>query len=252
VAGLLEGKIGVITGAGSGIGRACAMACAADGAAAIVAADVDELGARATLENVRSSGADGMVVACDVSRSADVEAMVDAPVREYGRIDFAINCAGISHRNGRIVDIDEIEFDRVLSVNLKGVWLCLKFEIARMLESGGGAIVNIASRAGLRGASLAGGYAASKHGVVGLTSSAAVGYVEDGIRVNCICPGVVMTPLVAALPPERLEQLRSQQTGGRLAEPSEIAQAAVWLCSERASFVSGVALPVDKGWTAGD
>jgi NAD(P)-dependent dehydrogenase (short-subunit alcohol dehydrogenase family) len=252
MAGLLEGKIGVVTGAGSGIGRACALACAAEGAVAIALADVDELRARATLESVRASGADGIVIACDVSRRAEVEAMVDAPVREHGRIDFAINCAGITHRNERIADIDEAEFDRVISVNLKGVWLCLKFEIARMLESGGGAIVNIASRAGLRGTSVAGGYAASKHGVVGLTTSAAVGYVGDGIRVNCICPGVVMTPLVAALPPERQEQLRARQPGGRLAEPAEMAQAAVWLCSERASFVSGVALPVDNGWTAGD
>jgi NAD(P)-dependent dehydrogenase (short-subunit alcohol dehydrogenase family) len=250
--GLLAGKVGLVTGAGAGIGRAAAVACAAEGAVAVAVADIDESGGRETVQRVSSAGAESAFVPCDVSHREDVRALVEGTCRAYGRLDFAINNAGITHSNARLADVDEAEFDRVMAVNLKGVWFCLKFEIAAMLEIGGGAIVNTSSRNGLRGSAVAGGYAASKHGVIGLTRSAAIGYVDDGIRVNCICPGVVMTPLAASIPAERLEQLKHSQPGGRMAAPEEIAEAAVWLCSDRASFVSGVALPVDHSWTAGD
>jgi NAD(P)-dependent dehydrogenase (short-subunit alcohol dehydrogenase family) len=251
MSGLLEGKVGLVTGAGAGIGRAAAVVCAAEGAVAVVVADIDESGGRETVQRVSSAGAESMFVSCDVSRREDVQALVESTCRAYGRLDFAINNAGITHSNTRLADLEEVEFDRVMAVNLKGVWFCLKYEIAAMLKTGGGAIVNTASRNGLRGSAVAGGYAASKHGVIGLTRSAAVGYVDDGIRVNCVCPGVVLTPLSASIPAERLEQLRRSQPGERMAEPEEIAEAAVWLCSDRASFVSGASLPVDNSWTAG-
>ena len=249
--GLLNGKVGLITGAGSGIGRGCAELFAHEGAAGVLVCDTDEPGAQETARRIEAAGGTATAVAADVSRASDVQALVDVVVGAYGRLDFAVNNAGISHRNGPLHELEEDDFDRVIAVNLKGVWLCLKYEIRQMLQNGGGAIVCTASRAALRGAPVAAGYSASKHGVIGLVRSAALGYLEDGIRVNCICPGVVNTPLVRGLDPVRIELLERQQPGGRLAEPAEMAEAAAWLCSERASFVTGVALPVDYGWTAG-
>jgi len=247
---LVASKVCLVTGAGSGIGRACAVLLAREGASRVVVGDLSEEAGRETVELIEAAGGAATFVACDVSRGSDVQNLVATTVSTYGRLDCAINNAGISHRGALVADIDEEQFDRVIAVNLKGTWLCLKHEIPELIRGGGGSIVNTASRAALRASAPAGGYIATKHAVLGLTKSAAIGYRDQGIRINCICPGVVRTPMVAGLPPDRLAQLEAEQPG-RLGEPEEMAEAAVWLCSDRASFVSGVPLPVDLTWTAG-
>jgi len=248
---LLQDKTALITGAGSGIGRATALAFAEAGAAGLVLADRDPAGGKETEELVRATGAEARFVTCDVTSADDLAAAVDAAVGAYGRLDCAVNNAGYSPRQGLPHELEEDDFDRTLAVNVKGVWLGMRAQLRVMLEAGHGTIVNTASRAGLRGAPTAAGYAASKFGVIGLTQSAALAYVRDGIRVNCICPGAVDTNMVAGLPPSRKASLAESQPAGRLAEPSEMAAAIAWLSSDQSSYVSGVALPVDHGWTAG-
>ncbi|MFQ5426428.1 MAG: SDR family oxidoreductase, partial [Gaiellales bacterium] len=193
-------------------------------------------------------------IEADVSESAEVSAMVESVVRRHGRLDCAFNNAGIEGDVGtQTADYDEDDWDRVIRVNLKSVWLCMRYEIAQMLEQGGGAIVNTASVAGLVGLVGSSPYVASKHGVVGITKTAALEYAEQGIRVNAVCPGVFRTPLVEriiAKRPEREELYLSAQPIGRLGEPEELAATVAWLCSDAASFVTGHALPVDGGYVA--
>jgi NAD(P)-dependent dehydrogenase (short-subunit alcohol dehydrogenase family) len=188
-------------------------------------------------------------VACDVGVAEHCQALVDATLESYGRLDFAHNNAGIDHA-APIVDTDDADFERVLRVNLWGVWWGLKAQIPAMIRGGGGAIVNTSSLAGLVGASPLGAYVASKHAVLGLTKTAAKEHAEDGIRVNAICPAAVRTGITDKLPPEIHDTLPEIQAIKRYAEPEEIAAAVVWLCSEAASFVTGVAMPVDGGATA--
>ncbi len=250
--GLVEGKAGLVTGAAGGIGRATALALAREGASGVV---VNDLEARRgdgeeTARLVEELGGRARFVAGDVTRAADHEKLVAATVETYGRLDFAHNNAGIEY-HATIPDTDETEFDRVLEVNLKGVWLGMKYQIPQMLAQGGGAIVNTASLAGLLAVPALGAYIASKFGVVGLTKTAALEVAGHGIRVNCVCPAAIRTYMIEHLPPERQAELVAPQALKRIGDPSEVAEAVVWLCSDRASFVTGIAMPVDAGSTAG-
>jgi NAD(P)-dependent dehydrogenase (short-subunit alcohol dehydrogenase family) len=247
----LDGKVALVTGAGSGIGRAAALAFAEAGAR-VVAADVDEAGGAATAAQITEAGGDGVFVRADVAVAGDVAGLVAAAVARYGRLDCAHNNAGIAGGGGLTGDTPDDVWERVLRVNLTGVFLCLKAELAQMLRQGGGAIVNTASVAGLVGGA-GSAYVASKHGVVGLTKNAALEYAPQGIRVNAVCPGVITTPMVEralAARPGLEEAWRAAEPVGRFGDPGEVAAAVVWLCSDAASFVTGVALPVDGGWVA--
>jgi NAD(P)-dependent dehydrogenase (short-subunit alcohol dehydrogenase family) len=250
--GVLDRKVAVVTGGGSGIGRATAVAMAREGAAVIVA-DVAAEGAQATVSTIRESGGRATCVEADVSRTADVERLIATAVDGFGRLDCAFNNAGVGGPIGSTHEVTEEAWARVLAVNLTGVWLCMKHELSQMLRQGGsGAIINTASVAGLVGGTST-PYAASKHGIVGLTKNAALEYAARGIRINAVCPGVVMTPMVAgafASRPGLEERWRAAAPIGRFAAPEEVASAVVWLCSEAASYVTGVALPVDGGWVA--
>ena len=248
--GALEGKVAVVTGAAMGIGRASALAFAREGASVVVA-DIDEAGGRETVSLVEEQGGQASFVLTDVSVKADVQAMVQHAVDTYGGLDCAHNNAGIAAPMVPLADYPDDGWDRTIAVMLTGVYLCLKAEIPRMLERGGGAIVNTASGVGLVGYPSQAAYTASKHGVVGLTKVAALDYGSQGVRVNAICPGTARTPMVdtaIAEFPEIDEQLKQLHPIGRIGEAEEIAEAAVWLCSPAASFVLGVALPVDGGY----
>ncbi len=251
--GTLEGKVALVTGAGSGIGRASALTFAREGAKVVVA-DVNAQGGEETVSKIKESGGDSVLVHADVSNAADVEAMVASTVEAFGRLDFAHNNAGISNqgRGGLTHEYPEDTWDRVIDINLKGVWLCMKYEIPQMLEQGGGAIVNTASIAGLIGLRNSGAYVASKHGVVGLTKTAALEYAQHGIRVNCVCPGYIETSMTseALSDPERRAQIIAAEPIGRVGTPEEVAQTVVWLCSDAASFVTGHAMTVDGGYMA--
>jgi NAD(P)-dependent dehydrogenase (short-subunit alcohol dehydrogenase family) len=250
VSGLVEGKVALVTGAGTGIGRASALAFAREGASVVVV-DVDTEGGEETVRLIGEQGGTAAFVACNVTAAAEVEAVVRRTVELYGRLDCAHNNAGITAGFARTAEVAEADFDRTIAVNLKGVWLCLKYEIAQMLtQEKRGAIVNTASVSGLVGSPNTSAYTASKHGVVGLTKTAGLEYLRDEIRVNAVCPGMTRTSMVEALSPEDLKVFEARQPVGRLADPNEIAEAVVWLCSDRASFVSAVAFPVDAGASA--
>ena len=236
-------KVVLITGAASGIGRATALAFAAT-AASVVVADVDEAGGRETARHIADAGGEAHFIRADVAQTRDVEAMVAETVATYGRLDYAHNNAGIEGYVGALIDYPEELWDQVLQVNLKGVWLCLKYEIRQMLRQGGGAIVNTASSAGLRGSANLVAYSASKFGVVGLTKSAARQYATAGIRINAVCPTLIATPMV-----ERAfgRNPTVSVPMGRMGTPEEVAASVLWLCSEGAAFLTGHALPVDGG-----
>ena len=251
---LLDGKAALITGAGGGIGRATALAFAREGARVAVA-DVAVEAAHETVAQVNAAGGQAISLAGDVTRDADVRAMIGAVVGAYGRLDCAFNNAGVAgwhvgSINQKTAEWSEESFDRMIATNLKGVWLCLRAEINQMLAQGGGAIVNTASIAGLVGLPNATAYVAAKHGVVGLTKTAALEYAEAKIRVNAVCPGYIKTPMTAGMTPERGAAVVVQTPMKRLGEAEEIAEMVVWLCSGRASYVSGVAYNVDGGWMA--
>jgi NAD(P)-dependent dehydrogenase (short-subunit alcohol dehydrogenase family) len=251
--GRLSGKCAIITGAASGIGRAAALVFAREGARVIVA-DVSEEGGRQTVEVVRDKGGEAQFFRCDVARAADADALVAAAVKAYGRLDCAFNNAGIAGSQRKTADYQEDEWDHVMAINLKGVWLCLRAEIRQMVaQRSPGAIVNTASAAGLVASHSMPAYTAAKHGVVGLTKCAALEYARAGIRINDVCPGVVDTPLVAGMiaqQPKLASRLDQVEPVGRKARPEEIAEAVVWLCSDAASFVTGASISVDGGLTA--
>jgi NAD(P)-dependent dehydrogenase (short-subunit alcohol dehydrogenase family) len=248
--GYLDGKAALVTGAGSGIGRATALACAREGAK-IVVADMAVEGGEETVSMIKSAGGKATFVLVNVTQAAEVEAMVAAAVSAYGRIDCAHNNAGIEGVFATTADYPEADWDRVMAVNLKGVWLCMKYEIPQMLQQGGGAIVNTASLAGLVGAKRMPAYVASKHGVAGLTKTAALEYAKSGIRVNAVCPGIIHTAMVDRMflnrRPDLEDRLAAVEPMGRLGKPEEVAEAVVWLCSDAASFVTGHTMTVDGG-----
>jgi NAD(P)-dependent dehydrogenase (short-subunit alcohol dehydrogenase family) len=246
-----EDATALVTGAASGIGRATAERFAEAGAN-VVAADLDREGAEATAAALRDAGGEAHALTVDVTDSAQVEAMVAETVDRYGSLDVAFNNAGIEEGTGDTAELAEDTWDRVVGTNLKGVWLCLKHELPVMVEHGGGAIVNTASIAGFASVGSA-PYVASKHGVVGLTRTAATEYADEGVRVNAVCPGFVDTPLLDRAreeSPEELELAVEAQPLGRMGEPGEIADTVRWLLSEEASFVTGNAYPVDGGFLA--
>ncbi len=252
MAGQLDGKVALITGAGSGIGRASALAFAREGAKVAVA-DIVVEGGEETVRMVKEAGGEAFFIKVDVSNAADVEAMVNAVVDTYGRIDCAYNNAGIEGRLASTDEYPEDVFDKVIDINLTGVWLCMKYELPHMLKQGGGAIVNTASGAGLIGVSGMSAYVASKHGVIGLTKTAALEYAKSGIRVNAVCPGLIQTPMVeriTAEQPQLGEALVAAEPVGRTGKPEEIAESVVWLSSDAASFVTGHAMSVDGGFVA--
>jgi NAD(P)-dependent dehydrogenase (short-subunit alcohol dehydrogenase family) len=246
-----KGKCAVVTGAAGGIGRGAALAFAARGAGVVVA-DIAVDAGRAVVAEIEAAGGEALFVRCDVARNDDVEAMVAAAVARFGGVHCAFNNAGIEEEHHRLAESDEAVYDRMMAINVKGVWLCLKHEIAQMLKQGGGAIVNTASVAGLVGAPKHAIYAASKHAVVGLTKSAAIEYGKKGIRVNSVCPGVIRTAMLErALEREAAweETLVRMHPIGRLGEVDDVVNAVLWLCSDAASFVTGHQLAVDGAMT---
>jgi NAD(P)-dependent dehydrogenase (short-subunit alcohol dehydrogenase family) len=250
--GLVEGKAGLVTGAAGGIGRATALALAREGAAGVLVTDLESRreDALETVRLIEQEGGHAEFVPGDVRAEADCRAVVERTLAAFGHIDFAHNNAGVELQ-ATVVGTDEVDFDRVIAVNLKGVWLGMKHQIPRMLQNGGGSIVNTASLAGLVAVPSLAAYIASKHGVVGLTRAAAAEHANDGVRVNCVCPAAIRTAMTDVLPPERRQERIAPQAMNRLGEPSEVAEAVVWLVSDRSSFVTGAALPVDAGATAG-
>jgi NAD(P)-dependent dehydrogenase (short-subunit alcohol dehydrogenase family) len=252
MAGLVEGKVVLVTGAGSGIGRATAQLFAREGASVAVADNV-VAGGEETVRLITAAGGQAKFIQADVSQATQVEAMVRQVVETFGRLDCAHNNAGIEGSMVPLAEYPEEDWDHIINVNLKGVFLGMKYEIAQMLKQGGGAIVNTASVAGLVGFAGLAGYVSSKFGVVGITKVAALEYATAGIRVNAVCPGVIRTPMVQRLITEQPEMEAGLLAGepiGRLGEPEEIGEAVVWLCSGRASFVTGQAFAVDGGWVA--
>lgn len=253
VTGRLEGKVALVTGAASGIGRATALAFAREGAK-VVLADVAVEGGGEVACLIQEAGGEAIFVRCDVSRAAEVDSMIQKAVETYGRLDCAFNNAGIEGEVAPLAECTEENWDRVIDVNLKGVWLCMKYEIRQMLEQGGGSVVNMSSVSGLAGDPDHPAYGASKHGVSGLTKAAAVAYARRGIRVNAVCPGAIRTPMIEraleAQPELSWESLADGHPMGRIGEPEEVAEAVVWLCSDGASFVTGHLLPLDGGLVA--
>jgi NAD(P)-dependent dehydrogenase (short-subunit alcohol dehydrogenase family) len=249
---MFAGRVAIVTGASSGIGRASALAFAAAGASVAVV-DIAVDGAAETTDAIRKAGGDAETIRCDVTDDSDVAAMVQTTLERWGRLDMAHNNAGISPHTGDTVACTKADWDRVVGVNLTGVWLCMHHELRTMLELGGGAIVNTSSGVAFKAFPGQPPYLASKHGVVGLTKGAALEFAEHNIRVNCICPGTVLTPLVeqklGLLYDEQF--MRQANPMKRFGEAAEIASAAVWLCSDAASFVNGAVLPVDGGTVAG-
>lgn len=253
MAGMLEGKNIIITGGSTGIGRATAERCAEEGAAVVIA-DINKVEAQATCDRIKANGGNVMFVETDVTDSAAVRALIEATVDTYGSLDGAFNNAGIEGAFTNIVKMTEAEFDRTVNVDLKGVWLCVKQQIEQFLSQGtGGSIVSTASVAGLVGTRGGSAYCAAKHGVVGLTKCAALEFARKKIRVNAVCPGVIETPMLDRLMEGTgldREAFERQEPMARFGEPGEIGAAVTWLLSDQSSFVTGVAMPVDGGYTA--
>lgn len=246
----MQGKVAIVTGAAFGIGRATAIAFAREGARVVVA---DWKQDDTTVNEIKALGGEAIFVPCDVSRSADVQALVKKTMDTYGRLDYAFNNAGIEGVQGATADCTEENWARTIAINLTGAFLCMKYQIPEMLKSGGGVIVNCSSVAGLVGFPGLPAYVASKHGLNGLTKTAALEYAQEGIRINSVCPGVIRTEMIDRITgkdPETEKQFESMEPMGRMGEPREIADAVVWLCSEGASFVTGHTLTVDGGFVA--
>ncbi|GLX90769.1 short chain dehydrogenase [Pseudomonas fragi] len=243
------GRVAVVTGAGAGIGKATALAFAAEGLC-VVAADVDVHGGQETVRQIQAAGGIALFVRCNVTLEADVKQLMDQTVNTYGRLDYAFNNAGIEIEQGRLADGTQDEFDAIMGVNVKGVWLCMKYQLPLMVAQGGGVIVNTASVAGLGAAPKMSIYSASKHAVIGLTKSAAIEYAKKSIRVNAICPGVIETDMfrrACEADPRKAQYAAAVHPMGRIGTAEEVASAVLYLCSDGAAFTTGHALAVDGG-----
>jgi len=248
---IFDGKVALVTGASFGIGRATAVAFARRGAKVIVADWIEDK-ENETIRLIKEAGSDAMFILCDVSKSGEVSNMMTKAIARFGRLDYAFNNAGIEGATANTHECSEANWDKTININLKGIWLCMKSEIQQMLMIKNGAIVNCASVAGLNGFAGLPAYVATKHGVVGLTKSAALEYAKQGIRVNAVCPGVIHTAMIDRITGKEKEaekQFTAMEPIGRMGNPEEVAEAVVWLCSDAASFVTGIAMPVDGGFT---
>jgi NAD(P)-dependent dehydrogenase (short-subunit alcohol dehydrogenase family) len=251
MAGLVAGKVALVTGGGSGIRRAAVLAFVREGAKVVVS-DIVVAGGEETVRMARAAGGEAIFVKADVAKAAEVEALVNNVTATYGRLDCAFNNAGIEGEIRQTAKCSEENWDRTIAINLKGMWLCLKYEIPVMLKQSGGAVVNASSTAGLVGFQGLPAYVA-KHGVAGLTKTAALEYAKSGIRVNAVCPGVINTPMVERLfsgRPHWGEAVQAIEPVARMGKPEEVAEAVVWLCSDAASFVTGLTMAVDGGMVA--
>jgi NAD(P)-dependent dehydrogenase (short-subunit alcohol dehydrogenase family) len=249
--GSFTGKVAFVTGAANGIGRAAAIAFAREGASVVVA-DVAEQANQETARMIQEIGGRALAVRCDVTRTEDVERALKAAIETFGRLDFAFNNAGVEYAIKPLAEVSEQEWDRIVDIDLRGVFVCMKHEIPLMLEHGGGAIVNTSSGAGIKGFKGGAAYVAAKHGVVGLTKAAALDYAQSNIRINAVCPGIIDTPMMDRFSGGTAEGRRAviaQEPVGRMGTPEEIAAAVTWLCSDAAAFVVGHAMVIDGAQT---
>jgi NAD(P)-dependent dehydrogenase (short-subunit alcohol dehydrogenase family) len=247
-----KGKVAFVTGAASGIGQSTAIAFALEGASVVVA-DISENGSQKTTSMIKEKGGQALAVRCDVSQSEEeVKNCLEQAIETFGRLDFAFNNAGVEQKLALTAETTVEEWDRVVNTNLRGVFLCLKYEIPLMLKQGGGAIVNTSSGAGIKGFRSESAYVAAKHGVVGLTKAAALEYAQSNIRINAVAPGIIDTPMIQRFSkgfPEGRQAMISQEPVGRLGQPEEIAAAVIWLCTDAASFITGHTMVIDGGQT---
>lgn len=246
-----KGKVAFVTGGGSGIGRATSQAFAREGASVAVV-DISDEGIHETVRLIEAGGGSALAVRCDVTRSEDVRSALQRTIEAFGRLDFAFNNAGVEQRNAALANFGEDEFERIVNVNVRGVFLCMKYQIPLILQQGGGAVVNTSSGAGVIGIKGGAAYAASKHGVIGLTKSAALDYAGQNVRINVVAPGYIETPMMDRFTggtKEGRDKIKSEEPIGRAGRPDEIADAVIWLCSDTASFVVGHTLIVDGGQT---
>lgn len=245
----LRDKVVLVTGAGSGIGKATAIAFAKEGAK-VVASDINENDSLQTVNEIKKMYGEAIAIKCDVSSDIDVQNLIEKTLEKYGRLDCAYNNAGIEGAQSSITECTEENWDKTININLKGVWLCMKYEIPAMLKSGGGNIVNCSSIAGKVGFETIPAYVASKHGVIGLTETASLEFAKNNIRVNAVCPGVIHTPMLDRFDHGDEQSMADQVPMGRVGTPDEIANSVIWLCSDNSSYVTGQSILVDGGWTA--
>ena len=241
-------KVAFVTGAASGIGRATAAAFAAEGARVVIL-DRDEAALRGTAAAVRAAGGTVLAIACDVAEPAQVEAAVARTVEAFGRLDIAFNNAGVENKAAPVAEIGLAEWDRILGINLRGTFLCMKHELAQMVRQGGGVVINTSSGAGVRGVAGGAAYAASKHAIIGLTRSAALDYAKSNIRVNAILPGNIETPMMDRFTGGDIQKAIDLEPVGRLGKPAEIAEAVLWMSADLGAFVTGASIAVDGGWS---
>lgn len=244
-----KNKVVIVTGSGSGIGRATAIAFAKEGAKVVVS-DIHEQDGEETVNLIKASNGEAYFIKCDVSSEPEVKNLVDKTVEKYGKLDCAYNNAGIEGKPCTTIECSTDNWDRTINTNLKGVWLCMKYEIPAMLKNGKGSIVNCSSIAGLVGFETIPAYVASKHGVIGLTETAALEFAKQNVRVNAVCPGAIHTPMLERFTQGEEEEMAEQDPMGRVGKPEEIADSVLWLCSDKSSYVTGQAIAIDGGWVA--